>query len=333
MGKTNLLDGIHYLAFTKSAFTATETQHIRHEAPFMAIHGSFQNENKVDVSCYLERGKKKVFKVNRLEPEKLSDHIGSIPLILTTPYDVAIIQEGSEVRRKLVDGTLSQFDHPFLEDLLHYQKVLRQRNALLKNQHNTSSSSLHRLLDVYDEDIVRLSLSISQRRSELIEEFAPLFAANYQTIASGAEQTSIAFVSGVLQNNFEDEFKSLRKKDMLSQRTHLGAHRDDIDFLLGGYSVKKLGSQGQQKSVILALRLAQFDYLSRHTATRPILMMDDIFDKFDDRRINKLLHLLSDESRFQQILLTDARPDTANRLFKEIDDVSFFEINHGKHLK
>ena len=201
MGKTNLLDSIHYLAFTKSAFSGVDSQHIQHGAPFFALHGVFHDQQDTEVTCYLEQGKKKLIKVNRSEPEKLSDHIGSIPLILTTPYDVAIIQGASDVRRKLVDGTLSQFDHTFLDNLLEYQKILRQRNALLKNQRNTDPTSLNRLLDVYDERLIPLSLAISAKRRGLIQELAPLFESNYQGLTHGLEHTSVEFISEVTEPN------------------------------------------------------------------------------------------------------------------------------------
>ncbi|MEM9324025.1 MAG: DNA replication and repair protein RecF [Bacteroidota bacterium] len=333
MGKTNVLDAIHYLAFTKSAFSLTDQQVLQHDAPFFAVHGTFHAERPMDVSCYMESGKKKIIKINRSEPEKFSDHIGTIPLIFTSPYDTAIIQGASEIRRKLVDGTLSQFDQGFLEDLLEYQKVLRQRNTLLKNQQSQSQKALHGLLDIYDEQLINRSITISKKRGQLIGKLTPLFEKNYQVLTDGAEQTEIQFMTKVLTDSFRNDFLEGRKRDMISQRTHSGCHRDDVDFLIGGYSVKKMGSQGQQKSVILALRLAQFDYLSQQTNTRPMIMLDDIFDKFDDERIGQLIMLLSDDDRFGQVVLTDARPGRVQQLFDNEQAVRIFSIAHGKKIK
>lgn len=332
MGKTNVLDGIHYLAFTKSAFLSTDLQNIRHEERFFVIHGEFESENPLAVTCYQERGKKKVFKINKADPEKISDHIGIIPLILSTPYDTAIIREGSEVRRKFMDGTLSQINKQYLTDLLQYQKVLRQRNALLKNFEMQSEHSLNTLLDIYDEELIELSLSIAQQRQNFTAEFASYFVKSYQAIASPKETTSIEYETQILDEGFKSAFKAARKKDLITQRTTMGCHRDDLVFQLNHYPVKKIGSQGQQKSFLIALRLAQYDYLKDKKNDKPILMLDDVLDKLDDERIKKLIELLSDRDRFGQVILTDARIERINVMFNDNPEVKFFELANGKSI-
>lgn len=332
-GKTNVLDALHYLAFTKSAFLGTDGQNILHDHQYFAIQGWFEGQDEpFDVICYQEQRKKKLIKVNKAEPERISEHIGRIPMVLTTPYDTSILREGSEVRRKFMDGTLSQFDHSFLGQLLNYQRLLKQRNATLKQSDQMTESSLNTLLDVYDAEMIPLSIAIATRRQDLVQQFEPFFAASYQVIGTEHEATKVHFLSQVLEDGFEAKYRANRKKDIIMQRTLLGCHRDDVDFLLNDHSVKKIGSQGQQKTFIVALRLAQYDFIHAQRSDKPILMMDDIFDKLDSQRIIRLLDLLHDEDRFGQVILTDAHPDQIKNQFSDHSKVNFFEISHGKQV-
>ena len=330
MGKTNVLDAIHYLAFTKSAFQSSDAQNITHGGAFFAVHGSFTASESLDVSCYQEVNKRKVIKVNRSELSKVGEHIGLIPLILNTPYDSSLIQESSETRRRFLDATLSQFDRVFLEDILKYKRILRQRNSFLKNTADLNTGTASTLLDVYDEDIITLSRRISEKRKALVTQFNPFFLKSYQAIGGENEHIQAAFVSEALDDNFEKRYRSNRKKDILSRRTTLGCHRDEIDFILNDHSVKKIGSQGQQKCFILALRLAQYDYIKEQVETNPILLLDDLFDKLDDVRIQKLVEMLSDSNRFNQVIITDARAERIKSLFDHTSEVKFFEIRNGK---
>ncbi len=332
-GKTNVLDALHYLAFTKSAFLGTDGQNILHNHQYFAVQGWFEGpEDPFDVICYHEQRKKKLIKVNKVEPERISEHIGRIPMVLTTPYDTSILREGSEVRRKFMDGTLSQFDHQFLGQLLNYQRLLKQRNATLKQSDQMTDNSLQTLLDVYDAEMIPLSIAIASRRQDLVKQFEPFFAESYQVIGTDHEQTRVNFLSQVLQEDFQTQYRNNRKRDILMQRTMLGCHRDDVDFQLNEHSVKKIGSQGQQKTFIVALRLAQYDFIRAQRSDKPILMMDDIFDKLDSQRIIRLLDLLHDEDRFGQVILTDAHPDQIKNQFSNHSMVNFFEISHGKQV-
>ncbi|MDW3196249.1 MAG: DNA replication/repair protein RecF [Cytophagales bacterium] len=332
-GKTNVLDALHYLAFTKSAFLGTDGQNILHDHHYFAIQGWFEGlDDPFDVICYQEQRKKKLIKVNKAEPERISEHIGRIPMVLTTPYDTSILREGSEVRRKFMDGTLSQFDHKFLGQLLNYQRLLKQRNATLKQSDQMTESSLQTLLDVYDAEMIPLSIAIATRRQDLVQQFEPFFAESYQVIGTEHEATKVHYLSQVLEEGFESKYRANRKKDIIMQRTLLGCHRDDVDFLLNDHSVKKIGSQGQQKTFIVALRLAQYDFIHAQRSDKPILMMDDIFDKLDSQRIIRLLDLLHDEERFGQVILTDAHPDQIKNQFSDHSKVNFFEISHGKQV-
>lgn len=333
VGKTNVLDALHYLAFTKSAFLGTDLQNILHDHQYFAIQGWFQGaDDAFDVICYQEQRKKKLIKVNKAEPERISDHIGRVPVVLTTPYDTSILREGSEVRRKFMDGTLSQFDSTFLGQLLNYQRLLKQRNATLKQSDQMMDKSLQTLLDVYDAEMVPLAIAIATRREELIRQFEPFFAESYQVIGTQHEQTQVKYLSQVLEAGFQQQYQAHRRKDIMAQRTLMGCHRDDVDFLLNDRSVKKIGSQGQQKTFIVALRMAQYDFIRSQTEEKPILMMDDIFDKLDSQRILRLLELLSDDARFGQVILTDAHPDQIKNQFSDHSQVKFFEISQGKQV-
>ncbi len=330
MGKTNVLDSLHYLAFTKSAFSGTDNQNILHGEGFFSLNGTFGNSETQNIICYFEKGKGKVVKADKREVEKLSDHIGKVPLILSTPYDQALILEGSEGRRKFVDGTLSQFDRGYLDTLLQYQRVLRQRNAALKNAATMSRKSLHTLLDVYDKDICQLSLFLAGKRKQIEEVFSPHFEKSYRAISNAHEAASLTYRTQVLDTDFTKIFFGEREKDIVTQRTNMGCHKDDFLFLQDGYPVKKEGSQGQQKSYLLSLRLAQYDLLAAETGKRPILLLDDVFDKLDDQRIKSILRLLENDERFGQIVITDAREERIKDLFAGRSAVKFFEIREGK---
>lgn len=330
MGKTNLLDALHYISMTRSALNTVDQQNITHEQPFFAINSKLEITDKEHaVNCYLEQGKKKIVKVDGKELEKLSDHIGMVPSVLITPDDTEIIKEGSEVRRKFFDSVISQHDRSYLEDLMAMQRLLKQRNSFLKQ--NAGRRSLNKqLLAVYDESLLPLFKSVATKRAEFIKEFIPYFQKNYELIFDGAESPIISYRSNVVKEDFEELFKEALEKDIILERTTMGAQKDDYVFKLNDRPIKKFGSQGQQKSFILALKLAEYDYLKSLKGFNPLLLLDDIFDKLDDQRIESLVNLLTDQERFSQIFITDARIERSKAFFEGKEQVSFFEIENGE---
>ncbi|MFY0600827.1 MAG: DNA replication and repair protein RecF [Cyclobacteriaceae bacterium] len=330
MGKTNLLDAIYYLSMTRSAMNSTDTQNICHGDGFFSINGVFDHDaSPLKVNAYFESGKKKAIKVDGKEPEKISEHIGKIPSVLTTPDDSEIIKEGSEIRRKLFDGVISQFDAQYLTDLIEMQRILKQRNSFLKQ--NEGRRNINRtLLSVYDEKLIPLNLGICKKRVDFIKIFGEFFESNYMQIFAGEETPDISFKSDCLDENFEKNFAESLEKDLILQRTTVGCHKDDYIFKLNERPIKKFGSQGQQKSFIIALKLAVYDFLKDKKGFNPLLLLDDIFDKLDDERIGHLITLLSDTDRFPQIFITDAREERSRDIFKPFENISFLSVENGK---
>lgn len=320
IGKTNLLDAIYYLSFSKSAVGSQDRFAIAHDKPAFTIHGSY---DEITIAIQSEKGKSKTIKIDGKEPEKLSDLIGKVPLVIILPDDTGMIKEGSDERRKFFDGAISQFDKEYLESLIQYNKLLKQRNSLLKQSENKKLNT--KLIETYDDQLVPLSIKISNKRNELQKAFLPFLKANYKELHDGSESPRIEFKTHVVEG-FEDQFKSGLQKDLIMQRTLLGSHRDDFVFLLDGEPIKKFGSQGQQKTFIVALKLALYDFLFERTKKKPLLLLDDIFDKLDDSRISMLVALLKDPKRFGQIFISDARNDRSKELFKNEKKVTFFEL-------
>lgn len=330
MGKTNLLDAIHYLSMTKSAMIGTDLQNVKIGQEFFAINGVFQHKKKeLKVNTYYDSEKKKMMKMDGIEPEKLSEHIGKIPSVLTTPDDSEIIKEGSEIRRKLFDSIISQFDKEYLRNLIDLHRVLKQRNSFLKQ--NEGRKNVDRtLLAVYDEKILPLNEKISEVRKLFIDVFKVFFNENYQMIFRGNESPDITYRSDCLEKNYRDNYINAFEKDIILQRTSIGCHKDDYIFQLNEKPIKKFGSQGQQKSFIIALKLALFDFLKSKKGYSPILLLDDLFDKLDDDRIVHLVTLLSDSKRFPQLFITDAREERSREFFKGVKKVKFFTVRNGQ---
>ena len=323
LGKTNLLDAIHYLAFAKTAFSTTDAQNIRHKESSFTIYGSLEND--LVVACQYQIRKGKMLKVNQQEEKKISNHVGKIPLVMTTPDDSDIIREGSEFRRKFFDEGISQIDSAYLDDLISYHAVLRQRNEHLKQAEQPTQVN-HKLLDTYDLQMIPIAKRIGVRRQQFLEEYFQFFKDNYTALFPGKETPEIEFKSDTIAEKFEEIFKSSRQRDIIMQRTLVGIHRDQYEFILNGSPIKKFGSQGQQKTFIIALRLAEFDMLKKNLGTTPLVLLDDIFDKLDDDRIHALVDLLDDETRFQQVFITDARKERSKTFFKK-RNVNFIELS------
>ncbi len=305
IGKTNILDAIHYLCLCKSFINPIDTQNIRFDEPFLVIEGHFlKNETLENIFCGYKRGSKKTFKKNKKEYEKLADHIGLFPVSVITPTDNELLLGGSEVRRKFIDSTISQYDKSYLYKLQVYNSILIQRNSLLKTL--SEKGKLDALmLEVYDEQLEEPALYIYEARKSFLEEFTPLFNNYYHRIASISENVSVEYISHLNENN---DWKNLMKNGFQADRVRLfttkGIHKDDLELQLNNFPVKRFGSQGQQKSFLLAMKLAQFTLLKQKTNTTPILLLDDIFDKIDQNRLENLLEIVNN-SPFGQIFITD----------------------------
>jgi len=329
-GKTNLLDAIHYLSLTKSAFNPIDAQSVRHGCDFFMIKGDFTlNGKKETILCNYQQGQKKTVKRNGKPYEKLSEHIGSFPAVIIAPDDQAIIREGGETRRRFFDGLLSQIDRQYLENLIRYHRALRQRNALLKIF--SEKNYLDRdLLEPYDRELALTGADIYEARKAFSSIFIPILNRIYAEISGGREETGMTYISDLDRGGFNDRFKDELQKDLALQRTASGVHRDDFEFLIDGFPLKKFGSQGQQKSFVIALKLAQFEALKTAKGFKPILLMDDIFDKLDDARIGTLMEMAAGKA-FGQLFITDARPERTYQIFENIPgDRKIIKISKGR---
>ncbi len=329
-GKTNLLDSIHYLCLTKSGFNAGDLQSIQHDQSFFSVIGEFDQGGKsLEVKCILEMGKKKQVYNNGQLYEKMSDHIGLLPIVLIAPDDHQLIKGGSEDRRKFFDSLISQTDKNYLDMLIRYQHFLKQRNALIKRfAENSRVDAL--LLEPYDSELIGLSKGIAEKRASFFEGYAPLLVQHHREISGKKEEVNIAYTSEALKKSFEQVFKSSLQKDLLLKRTTSGIHKDDFNFEINSYSLKKFGSQGQQKSFLIALKLAQFQIFKEIKTTKPILLLDDIFDKLDDLRIKKMIDLVANQE-FGQLFITDARPERSRKILGSIaTPTTYFKVKDGE---
>ena len=329
-GKTNILDAVYYLSMCKSYLNTIDRQNIQFEQTFFSINGDWQVDDKQsNVHCAFKHGAKKVFKFNKKEYEKLGDHIGKFPVVFISPYDGDLIAEGSELRRKWMDGILSQIDKEYLEQIQRYSKILEQRNALLKNMFE------HRLfdresIDIWDHQLVQTGTLIFEKRKEFISEFIPVFNKFYNEIGLETENVHVEYRSHLNDCDFLEQLKNAEKKDAFAQYTTVGIHKDDLIFTIKNHPVKKFGSQGQQKSFLIALRIAQYDWLKRHKGTNPVLLLDDIFDKLDNQRVAKLIELVTTDY-FGQVLVTDTDPIRMKQLFEGLSiEKKLFEIENGE---
>ncbi|MCS6967560.1 MAG: DNA replication/repair protein RecF [Cytophagales bacterium] len=315
-GKTNLLDAIYYLCLTKSAFHNTDQASKKFRESFFVVEGIIEHQEMIFYLhlSFSDHGGK-ILKINQKPYSKLSQHIGKFPCVLVTPYDSDLVREGSEVRRRFFDTLLCQINKTYLEQLVHYNRLLQQRNALLKQIGQHRQYIL--MLETYDEQLAPLAHFIAHQRAQLIDEMLPIFLRNYQLISQSQENASLSYCSVFQEEGiFVEIMKKNFQKDLALQHTSQGIHRDDFIFEINGNSLRKFASQGQQKSYTLALRLAQFEILTQKTGIKPFLLLDDIFDKLDDLRIKQLMRLIS-SGKFGQIFITDARPERTETLFHQ----------------
>ncbi len=330
-GKTNILDAVYYLSFCKSYFNSIDSQNIKHNTEFFAVHGTYKNQESLDdlVSVVQKRNKKKSFKFNKKEYSRLADHIGKIPLVMISPYDRDLINEGSDIRRKYIDGVISQFDKTYLNNLLNYNKALSHRNALLRyfsEQRTFDEVSL----EIWDKKLIEYGQPVFEIRKKFLQEFNPVFESNYRFLSDDNEQVEIVYESQLALEPLSNLLKSSVEKDRMLRYTSKGIHKDDLLFKIDGYPVKKFGSQGQQKTFVVAIKLAQFEYMRKVKDFKPLLLLDDIFDKLDHNRVNKIIQLVSDNN-FGQVFITDTQPEHIEAIFDKVNiDHKIFMVSQGK---
>jgi DNA replication and repair protein RecF len=328
-GKTNLLDAIYYLGFTKSAFSSSDNQCITLGQTFFWIKGDIKTGGRSNqITCSVQAGAKKNFKDESVEYQKLSEHIGKYPIVLLAPDDVDLVKEGSEGRRKFFDGIISQLDKTYLDRLIQYNHALKLRNALLKMYADRRSPIDWTAVESYDRILTEYGNFIYQKRLSFLVEFLPVFQKYYQYLVENLESTEIRYSTELKDKDFLEGLLESRSRDAMLQRTNFGIHRDDYEFILADEGLKRFGSQGQQKSFVIAMKLAQFEIIASNKGFKPILLLDDIFDKLDDFRIARLLELIKLE--FGQLFITDARPERTKGLLDQINVQStIFKIHQG----
>ncbi|MFR9504070.1 MAG: DNA replication and repair protein RecF [Rikenellaceae bacterium] len=305
-GKTNVIDAIHFLAMAKSMMTMTDRQSIRHEEPFFVVDGTFSSDegSTQGVVCSFSRQQTKgtkSLKRNGKEYERLSDHVGMVPVVVVTPQDIALVYDGAEERRRFINSFISQLDPIYLRELIRYNATLSQRNMLLKQRGDES------MLLIYDEQLSLSASIIHSKRHEIISEMQPLVEEYYKLLSNDREAISINYISQLQEAPLTELLLASRQRDRALEHTSVGVHRDDIELKIGGLPLRKYGSQGQQKSLLIALKLAQYRIVSQRRAERPILLLDDLFDKLDRHRVTRLIEIVS-SPHFGQIFITDCNP-------------------------
>ena len=328
MGKTNLLDAVYYLSFCKSATNPIDSQNMMHDRDFFVIQGVYESESddREEVYCGMKRRQKKMFKRNKKEYSRLSDHIGFIPLVMVSPADTELIAGGSEERRRFMDVVISQYDKEYLEALIRYNKALQQRNTLLKAEAEPDEE----LLSVWEEMMAMTGEVVYRKRCEFIDEFIPTFQTFYSYISQDKEVVNLSYESHAKQGNLLEQLKDNRVRDRIMGYSLKGVHKDDLTMQLGEYPIKREGSQGQNKTYLIALKLAQFDFLRRTGSnTIPLLLLDDIFDKLDASRVEQIVKLVSGD-RFGQIFITDTNRDHLDKIMQKIEgEYKVFEVIDG----
>jgi len=316
-GKTNILDAIYYMSFCKSFLTGIDSQNIRHDEQFFIIQGTyFLNGQTEEIYCGFEPGKRKRFKRNKKEYDRFADHIGLIPLVMVSPYDINLIIGGSEERRKFIDGIISQFDKEYLLQYQKYTKILAQRNHLLKETPQTWQID-DDMLQIYDEQLADSGQFIYQKRKSFVAEIEPIFQKYFEMISQGKEKVSLVYQTAMSGKSLAELLKENRSVDIATRYTNFGVHKDDLELGMSGLPIKKLGSQGQQKTYLVAMKLAQFEYIGELCGQKPILLLDDIFDKLDQSRVEQIVNLVA-QNNFGQIFITDTSPDRIKSVLEKV---------------
>jgi len=324
-GKTNLLDSIYYLCYTKSYFSNSQTNNIQHGTDGFRLDGVFHKDisNSEIISCKWKDGKKEIT-CNQVAYEKLTDHIGKYPAVMIAPDDLYLINEGSEWRRKWMDSILGQVDKTYLEHLMSYQKILMHRNAWLKSVHFSLENTSYEL-EYYNQQLPIHAHYIFNTRLQFINVFITILQHYYEQISGGKEKVNLHYRSDLFQHDLHFWLTNNLSVDCRLQRTQKGIHKDEIEFVFDDKLIKQFGSQGQKKSYLFALKLAQYQYLSNVLKAKPILLLDDIFEKLDQRRMEALLHLIQTDS-FGQVVLTDTHQERVEQAFGNCNQLSFIHL-------
>ncbi len=326
VGKTNLLDAIHYLSLCKSFFNSVDSQNIRYEQDFFVIQGSYsRNDQEEKIHCGVKRNSKKQFRRNKKDYQKLSDHIGFIPVVMVSPGDNVLITGGSDERRRFMNGVISQFDKQYLEDMITYNHALVQRNILLKDFAKKRKFEQD-ALDVWTEQMIAPGERIYRSRMMFIEKILPVFRRYQEFVSLGREDVGLVYESQLEGEDFRDLLERSVEKDRILQYSTCGIHKDELLLSLGNHPIKKSGSQGQQKTYLIALKLSQFEFIRNINGFHPILLLDDIFDKLDGNRVEQIIKLVSDK-KFGQIFITDTSSERLQNIISETGiEYSIFEL-------
>jgi DNA replication and repair protein RecF len=329
VGKTNILDAIHYLSLTKSFFNNIDSVSIKHNEDFFIIQGLFVRDDDEDnIFCSFHRQKQKMLKRNGKEYERLSDHVGRYPVVMISPADYALVSEGSDERRKFMNKIISQYNAEYLDSALNYNKALQQRNKLLRD-FNVFNSFDEEMLSVWDSQLVKYGSFVYSERDRLVNDLIPVFQEYYSLVSNDKEKVRLRYRTDLREGDFNEILKNALSKDRSLEYTTAGIHKDDLLFEMNGYSVRSLGSQGQQKSYLVALKLAKFDYIKKKAGSAPILLLDDIFDKFDADRVAQIIRLVGNH-RFGQIFITDTHQDRLYEILNLLDtDYKLFRISES----
>ena len=330
-GKTNVLDAVYYLSFCHSASNPIDSQVVRHGQEFLMLEGTYSDDRMADgerltIGCGMKRGQKKHFKRNKKEYRKLSEHIGLIPIVMVSPDDTSLIGGGSEERRRLMDVVIAQTDRTYMDALNRYNKALQQRNALLKQETEPDAE----MLGIFEEQMALSGEAVYRQRALFTEQLVPLFQQFYERISGGYEQVSLNYVSHCQRGPLLEVIQRDRWKDRAVGYSLHGIHRDDLEIMLGDRPMKREGSQGQQKTFVISLKLSQFELLKQATQTTPLLLLDDIFDKLDSQRVEQIVSLVSGDN-FGQIFITDTNREHLDQILTTSShDYKIYNVTDGE---
>ena len=324
VGKTNLLDAIYFLSFCHSAYNPVDSQVIRHGQDFLMLEGRYDDD--LTISCGMKRGQKKHFKRNKKEYRRLSEHIGLIPIVMISPDDTSLIGGSSEERRRLMDVVIAQMNRPYIDALSRYNKALQQRNTLLRMDEEPDPD----MMAIWEEQMAMAGEEIFRQRTELTSRLTPLFQQFYERISGGHERVSLNYVSHCQRGPLLEVIQRDRHKDRAIGYSLHGIHRDDLEIMLDGHPMKREGSQGQQKTFVISLKLAQFELLKQAMQATPLLLLDDIFDKLDAQRVEQIVSLVSGEA-FGQIFITDTYREHLDKILTvSTHDYKIYHVEDGE---